>query len=86
MGKLLACLCLLLATSVSICAEQPDEAARRIQSGSGQTLVRRNDRPTAAARRWDTRTLLRIVGPDVLQRIGGGPTYAGFARCYAAGA
>jgi len=33
MGKLLACLCLLLATSVSIFAEQPDEAARRIQSG-----------------------------------------------------
>src|SRR5438105_354772 len=33
MGKLLACLCLLLAPSVSIFAEQPDEAARRIQSG-----------------------------------------------------
>src|SRR5438094_929863 len=32
MGKLLACLCLLLATSVSIFAEQPDEAARRIQA------------------------------------------------------
>src|SRR6266478_4817072 len=32
MGKLLTCLCLLLATSVSIFAEQPDEAARRIQS------------------------------------------------------
>ena len=32
MGKLLACLCLLLATPISISAEQPDEAARRIQS------------------------------------------------------
>src|SRR5438034_1668190 len=32
MGKLLACLCLLLPTSGSIFAEQPDEAARRIQS------------------------------------------------------
>ncbi|PYV77750.1 MAG: membrane dipeptidase [Acidobacteria bacterium] len=32
MGKLLACLCLLFATPVSIFAEQPDEAAHRIQS------------------------------------------------------
>src|SRR5438309_4431614 len=32
MGKLLACLCLLFATPVSIFAEQSDEAARRIQS------------------------------------------------------
>src|SRR5438552_8078536 len=32
MGKLLACFCLLLAMSISIAAEQPDEAARRIQA------------------------------------------------------
>ncbi len=32
MRKLLACLCLLFAMSISILAEQPDEAARRIQS------------------------------------------------------
>src|SRR5437016_5827045 len=32
MGKLLACLCLLFATPIYIFAQQPDEAARRIQS------------------------------------------------------
>src|SRR5437667_10456560 len=33
MGKLLACLCLLFALTTSMFAQQPDEAARRIQSG-----------------------------------------------------
>src|SRR6266496_5710676 len=32
MRRLLACLCLLLATPISISAEQPDQAARRIQA------------------------------------------------------